>query len=509
MMLSQIREILHLGESKNVEFISSSKSIKEIGPMICGFLNFSGGYIIYGVDNEGKIIGIRESDPSIVKKFKNNISELISPKAVIFLQIQSLDGKKILKIEVPSGLDKPYAFENVIYLRHKQKTEKATIAEIREIISLNQIEPERWERRFSTADIEKDLNINEIRATVKSATNKGELTFNDPNNQVTILEDLSVSKYGRLTNAGDVLFGANPALRHPQIRVRAAYFAANKTINKVEDMKSFEGPLVPLLEEVYGFILRNTPTTLHFSPNSLERQNKPLYPPEAIREGLINAFAHRDYSEFSGGISVHIYPNRLEIRNTGKFLQGVTLGKLKIGHISVLRNPDIAHVLYLRNFMEKVGRGSLLIQEYCSDYNLPAPQWSQDDIGVTLTFFAPTHQKAKTRKPAALVSRTQEGTQEGTLERGTKVVDAFASGTPDVPQKFIRLLEILLTNELSRRDIQKRLSLKDAENIRTSYLKPALQKKLIELTIPDKPHSENQKYRITTHGRDVLKRNRL
>ena len=100
MILSQIKESLHLGQSNNVEFIAQSQDFKEIGPIICGFLNTSGGYVIYGVDNEGKSIGIRESNNVVVKKFKNNISELISPKAVIFLQIQNLDGKKILIIEV-------------------------------------------------------------------------------------------------------------------------------------------------------------------------------------------------------------------------------------------------------------------------------------------------------------------------------------------------------------------------------------------------------------------------
>ena len=123
------------------------------------------------------------------------------------------------------------------------------------MISRSQIEPERWERRFSTADIGKDLNENEIQSTVKSAINKGVLKFNDLNNRITIVEIFAVSKYGRLTNGGDVLFGINPAIRHPQIRVRAAYFVADKATDEFKDIKSFEGPLVSLFEGVYGFIL--------------------------------------------------------------------------------------------------------------------------------------------------------------------------------------------------------------------------------------------------------------
>ena len=66
-------------------------------------------------------------------------------------------------------------------------------------------------------------------------------------------------------------------------------------------MKSYEGPLVPVLEDVYSFILRNTPTVSRFRPTYLKRQDEPFYPSGAVREGLVNAFAHRDYSDFSGG----------------------------------------------------------------------------------------------------------------------------------------------------------------------------------------------------------------
>ena len=204
-----------------------------------------------------------------------------------------------------------------------------------------------------------------------------------------MLEDLSLFKYGHLTNGGDILFTKNPALRHPQIRVRAARFSSGKTDDRYPDAKSFEGPLVPLLEDVIGFIQRNTPTSSSFKENSLKREDKNLYPSFAIREGLVNAFAHRDYSDFSGGVTVNIYQDRLEIENSGRFPEGVTPDKLAAGHISVLRNPDIAHVLYLRGFMEKMGRGSVMIQRACTDHGLPLPTWSESERGVRLTFFAP------------------------------------------------------------------------------------------------------------------------
>jgi ATP-dependent DNA helicase RecG len=286
-----------------------------------------------------------------------------------------------------------------------------------------------------------------------------------------ILEDLAVAKYGRLTNGGDVLFGRNPAIRLPQVRVRAACLISDKASNTFRDMKSFEGPLVPILEQAFDFIIRNTASTATFSENKLQRRDESIYPVDAIREGLVNAFAHRDYTDSSGGIAVHIYPKRLEIWNTGSLPEGITPDKMIHGHISVLRNPDIAHVLYLRGFMEKLGRGSVLILQKCKERGLRPPEWTSDEkIGVTLTFFAPEM---------------------------TKEV------APEVTQEVLRMLRAI-EGDMSRQDLQRLLGLKDNEHFRKAYLFPAIQGSLIEMTFPDKPRSSKQRYRLTRKGHSLL-----
>src|SRR5690606_80909 len=141
---------------------------------------------------------------------------------------------------------------------------------------------------------------------------------------VRTLEDLSVARYGRLTNGGDVLFTKNPAMRLPQIRLRAICYNSDKAGGKFADMKSFEGPAMAMFEQAYAFIVRNTPTVSKFEKGNPKRQDSPLYPEMAVREALINAFAHRDYSSSAGGIAIHIFPRRLEIWNAGAFPAGVT-----------------------------------------------------------------------------------------------------------------------------------------------------------------------------------------
>jgi len=163
--------------------------------------------------------------------------------------------------------------------------------------------------------------------------------------------------------------------------------------------------------------------------------------------------------------------------------EGITPETLINGHLSVLRNPDIAHVLYLRGFMEKIGRGSVLILRKCKERGLAEPVWTSDEkTGVTLTFFAP--------------EITTEVTPEVTQEVALQV-------TPEVLQMLRAFV-----GDMQRRDLQRLLGLKDDEHFRKAYLLPSIKENLIEMTLPDKPHSSKQRYRLTGKGRLLLESNR-
>jgi ATP-dependent DNA helicase RecG len=476
MNLEQIKNLLSLGENQRVEFKSSISNLDGLGKTVCGFLNSAGGYLICGVNNRGDVIGIQESH-DVAIKLERHLIEHISPKAFVAVQAEELDKKLVISIEVPAGSDVPYAFKDVIYIRTGELTQVANSQTIRDIVMRHQIEPERWERRFSFADLERDVDIQEIRTAVSEAGSVRRVLFRDEKDISMILEDFSVARYGRLTNGGDVLFAMNPAIRLPQTRIRAMCYSSDKAGDTFIDMKSFEGPLHHIFEDAYAFIIRNTSSISRFIKGNPKRLDAPLYPEEAVREALINALAHRDYSAASGGVSIHVYPRRLEIWNSGALPEGVTEQSLLKGQISILRNPDIAHVLYLRGFMEKAGRGSVLMVQKCLDSGLPSPFWKSDPkLGVTVTFSTP------------------EGTPEGTPEVA-----------PEVAPEVIKLLKHL-TGEMSRKDLQEAIGLRDAEHFRKSYINPALESKAIEMSIPEKPTSSKQRYRISGVGKHLLEK---
>lgn len=137
-----------------------------------------------------------------------------------------------------------------------------------------------------------------------------------------------------------------------------------------------------------------------------------------------------------------------------------------------MRNPDIAHVLYLQGMMEKLGRRGVLIDHACKPPGLPAPEWRSDANGVTLIF------------------RTSEVAPEVATE---------------VAPEVLRLLRVV-ESESFRRDLQQALDLKDSEHLRKAYLLPALTAGMIEMTVPDKPTSSKQRYRLTSQGRRLRTR---
>jgi len=492
MTSEQIQEMLSLGEGQRIEFKSSISNVDVLGRIVCGFLNTTGGYLICGIQEPGKIIGLDLSE-DIVAEIARKLHEGLSPKSLVSIQAQVLEGKTVLVIEVPAGKDVPYAFRDTIYLRVADSTQRADAATIRDIVMRRQIEPERWERRFSFADLDADIDLREIKLAVEEAHKVRRSYFRDAAQPLMVLEDFAAAKYGRLTNGGDVLFARNPAVRLPQIRIRAMRYNSDKAGDKFSDMKSFEGPLHSIFEEAYTFIIRNTPSVSRFIKGNPKRQDSPLYPEDAVREALINALAHRDYSAASGGVSIHVFPRRLEIWNSGPLPDGVTEENLPKGHISVLRNPDIAHALYLRGLMEKAGRGSVLMVQQCRDAGLADPFWKSDPkLGVTVTFPAPE---------VTPEVRHQVGTKSAPSRHQVSQQDTQQDTQQVTPQ--VHSLLVHLEADRSRDELMGLLGLKDRNNFSQVYLNPALEAKVVERTIPDKPFSKNQRYRLTALGKAV------
>ncbi|MCL4544312.1 MAG: AAA family ATPase, partial [Chloroflexi bacterium] len=142
-----------------------------------------------------------------------------------------------------------------------------------------------------------------------------------------------------------------------------------------------------LLVRAQRFLRDHLPVAGRIVPHLFERQDDPLYPPEALREALANALCHRDYSIGGGAISVAIYDDRLEISSTGILPFGLTPEDLKRPHVSRPWNPLIAQTFYRRGIIETWGRGTLKMIELTERAGLPAPEFEVSGGEVMVRFF--------------------------------------------------------------------------------------------------------------------------
>jgi ATP-dependent DNA helicase RecG len=150
-----------------------------------------------------------------------------------------------------------------------------------------------------------------------------------------------------------------------------------------------------------------------FKKENWQREERLLYPPTALREGVMNALIHRDYAR-SGTIIIEIRTNRIKIANPGGLPDGLKPADLKRDHASVPRNPDIAHVCYLQKLIEKIGRGTQRIVEDCRKAKIKEPKWESSPLETSLTFFA--------------ASASASASLESLSDRQRKIVEVLKSG---------------------------------------------------------------------------------
>jgi ATP-dependent DNA helicase RecG len=390
LLLQQIAQ----GEGLHAEFRRGLDDLESLAGVVCSFLNTQGGTIFCGVGDDGRVIGLSpaDRDPQRVRGVHQALADRLTPSALFTVSLDELDGKAVLTIEVPEGKDRPYICADRVFLRRGSSTVAADARSLREMVQTKAVSAERWERRPSMAMEEGDLDREEVRAMVGEAGKAERHRFVKPDDDEAVLAELGLSGARGYTQGADVLFARNPALRHPQTRVRLIRYAAGKTASNYLDDRQLQGPLVRVLNQAFDWLRGQLPMEQRFEADPkapLVRQARVAYPEAAVREGLVNAFAHRDFAGFSGGLTVSLYADRIEIWNAGRLPDGLKAADLKRNHPSLPTNPDIAQVLYLRGLMERIGRGTQKIVQTCMDQGLRPPQWEDRETGVTLTLWGP------------------------------------------------------------------------------------------------------------------------
>ncbi|RMF31902.1 MAG: hypothetical protein D6752_01200, partial [Candidatus Nitrosothermus koennekii] len=218
-----------------------------------------------------------------------------------------------------------------------------------------------------------DIDLDKVKEFVKKA--KEARKFNAYRlSPKSILNKLRLIRDGKVTNACILLFGKNPQDYFIQASIKCVRFNGIDITSDMLDFKDVEGDLFTQVDDAEKFIFNNIAKRAWIEEGKIERQERWDYPPEALREALINAIAHRDYRA-SGKIQIRIYDDRIEFWNAGKLPEGWSIDTLRREHNSEPFNPLIFKIFYLAGFVEEMGSGTNKIIELCKDYGLPEPEF--------------------------------------------------------------------------------------------------------------------------------------
>lgn len=385
MNTTDIEKLAKQGESEKLEFKLGSVPASTVAKVVCSFLNTHGGRLLLGVNDRGELVGVK-TPRDTAANLEIEVRRLISPTALWDVQLINIgDDRDIVLFDVPEGPDKPYVVEGAIYTRKGERTDAATRDQITELIRRRTLSSERWERQVALGAGRDDLRDDLINETLNKAV-AAQRWHGSPEDMDAFLLSLGLVVNGGVTNAALLLFGKEPTRFLPQARVRLLVSPEGKTGDVYSVDRTFESCLLEASRQLQDALGAYTAGVESRFADAWQRTDRILYPISAIREGVMNALVHRDYS-LTGSIMISVKPDSLEISNPGALPNELTPADLKKDHLSLPRNPDIAHVCFLYGLIEKVGRGTQRIVEACRQARLRDPRWQSSRLSTSLTLF--------------------------------------------------------------------------------------------------------------------------
>lgn len=390
MTVTELEVEVAKGESDTLEFKKSTAERESAMKTLCGMLNGSGGRVFIGVTEAGKVRGQEVSDTTL-----KDMAQVITPfDPATHIQQERVvlpDGKQVFVLTVDPSPLAPHTFHGRPYRRVNSTTSVMPQTEYQRRLLERDHATLRWENRTAAGDLELDLS--EVQRTLTDAVAAGRLesSITDPKRA---LEKFGLVVGNRLTQAAVVGFAVEPFPLYPQCALRLARF---RGVTKAEflDQHQLTGHAFKLLHEADVFIRRHLPVAGRFEPGVMERRDDPLFPPLALREALVNALVHRDYSIPGGAVSVAIYDDRLEVISTGTLPFGLTVADLLTEHVSKPRNPLLADLFYRRGLIERWGRGTQKIIDLCVAAGHPRPEFEEQAGDVVVRFiqsgYVPPH----------------------------------------------------------------------------------------------------------------------
>ncbi len=374
MRKTELLEIIHNGENSGVEFKRDNIRPEQLAKEIVALANLKGGYILLGVEDDGTVSGINR--PDIQEWVLNVFRDKVHPHIIPFYEEIQLEDRKISVVSLSPGIAKPYVLRHNgredVYIRMGDRSELASREQqVRLFESGGMLHVETLPVAGTSID---SLDLDRLNFYLGSIIEDPEV----PTNQEQWIErllGLGLMSEDGLGNtvcsiAGLVCFGIRPRRYLPQAGLRVmAFHAADKEYHARLDTV-LDGPLVgrwrmmnKQKELVDRGIIEQFAATIHpfisreddDIDETMRRGKEIFYPVQAVRETVINALAHRDWSR-SVDIEVSGYADRLEVISPGSLQNSMTITKMIAGQRSP-RNPLIMEILRDYGYVDARGMG--------------------------------------------------------------------------------------------------------------------------------------------------------
>ena len=446
-------------ESETVEWKQSLGEWKEIVETCAAFATSQGGVIFIGVSPKGEGVGVQIGQHSL-EELANKIKVNTDPPQFPTIKVEGSEQSTLIKIQIDENPVKPsWAFGRPI--KRVGRTNQCLRRE--EAHRLLEVTTGRsWDSlpcpRFTADDVDKMAVRNYLeRAGMKLTTPFKDLIAN---------ARLATHAPG-YCNAVVLLFGKIPQRIFISADLKCARFKGTEAIDFLDE-QTYEGPLLSQLDNALAFVSRNTHQAYKITGKP-EREIVPEYPDEAVREAIINALCHRDYTSVAT-VQVRIFDDRLEVWNPGCLPHDITLKMLYHQHHSHPKNPMIAHAFFRARLIEHWGSGTTRIVGACRSHKIKAEFRMEGGCFIVC------------------LRKQPESRPESRPESGVSV----------------RMLQALVGGTKSRGELASVLGHKGVSGAVKKSVSSLLEQGLMAFTLPNKPQSRLQKYRLTDKGQAVL-----
>ena len=474
-------------ENRKLEFKETLPSVDKIARTEVAFSNDSGGENYLGIKNKPReVFGVPEDE---LFKLEEQISSIIYANCNLSILVdiisQKADDKYILIVKIHRGNLMPCYIKSL----GKEKETFRRVGSTNCIAASQIIEELERKRRDISYDSTLLYNIQPDEINLKSFRNLYEEKIGKE------ITKTSLSKFGLIKTENGKEYPTIAAVLLSEKEIKQQYFPYAKIecarfkgikIDATLDSLTIEGSICLQADQAIAFVQRNIKKGSKIG--EVYREERWEYPLPAVRELIINAIIHRDYSLQGKDIKVAIFDDMLEITSPGVIPATIDLTNLTSGQ-SEIRNRTLAPIFKALKLIEQWGTGFKKLSDELQEYPEIELKFNEPGLAFQIQFI----------KKDYVTPTTEDrlGTNLGLTwdQVGTKL-----GLSPDQAKKAL----YLLTKPITNIDLMDKFKVTNRTKFRRKYIKPLLKEDLIGMTIPEKPNSPDQQYVITEKGKMLL-----